>query len=89
MTITINFEHDSVWGYDESTWDGIDMQASEARLVELCEKEFTSAAIDAELTITTARSTVESDWDFENDERDALEIANRVWEQQEWYVNAA
>jgi len=89
MTITINFEHDSIWGYDESTWEGVSMLASELNLINLCEAAFAEAGLDAELTISSmSRSTVESDW-MDNDERTALEIANRVWEQHNWYVNAA
>jgi hypothetical protein len=85
--ITIVFEHDSIWGTDPETWEGIDQSASEAELISQAAAAFAAAGVDAELVIQSSGATAESDY-MGDDERNALQIANRVWEQHDWYVDA-
>lgn len=83
--MNINFQHDSIWGYDPSTWEGIDRPASEAKLIELVNKEYQRLGIDAELTISNNTSSRLSDM---NDDavNEAIYIADEVWGEHQWYV---
>jgi hypothetical protein len=85
--IIINFEHDSIWGDDPSTWEGLDRPASELELVKLCGVEFLAAGLDAKLVISNGRPTLENDNMTEREQK-ALDIANHVFDAGQWYVNA-
>lgn len=81
----INFHHDSIWGYDHSTWDGIDRPASEKKLVELVMERFESLGVKAQFTVSNDNPSGISD-NNEDDENHAIGVAYDVWNEHEWYV---
>lgn len=84
--IEIVFEHDAIWGYDPSTWDGIDRVASEDKLVDDCFDALVQSGLpNSYVTIKSSGGTRESDY-LPEYEQLALKIANDVWDKHEWYV---